>query len=84
MASFLGTITGIIISLIFGPTLGFLEGWVMGWFTKLIIGDWIVEGLSYLNIIITSDNIPMIFGVIGAIAVFFTYGIKTAINRKDN
>ncbi|MBR3673976.1 MAG: hypothetical protein IKN65_06835 [Clostridia bacterium] len=83
MGKIIGTILGALVIWIFGPTLAFLEGWLMGWFTNLIIGDWVVEGLSYININITNGNLPMLFGAIAAIACFFTSGIKNLLSKTN-
>lgn len=52
-----------IILILLSPVLNFIIGWILGWVTSFIIGDLIVEGLSFLNITIEANQIPIIFGI---------------------
>ena len=46
------------------PVLFYGVGWFFGVFAQLFVGEYIIEGLSYLNIIIPQDHIPEICGAL--------------------
>ena len=45
--------------------------YLAGWIASLVIGQWLVEGLAFLNIHIAISNIPLIAGCLGWIGGFF-------------
>ena len=72
----------IIAGLIFiAPIVTFGLSYFAGWIAKITIGGFIVEGFSSLGLSVLRDDIPLIAGVIGWIAGFFS---STAYVSKQN
>ena len=72
----------IIVGLIFiAPIVTFGLSYFAGWLAKITIGGFIVEGFSSLGLTVLRDDIPLIAGVIGWIAGFFS---STAYVSKQN
>ena len=69
--SIIGIITLIVIMVFITPWLTFWLAYFGGWIAKIIIGDYIVNGLSLIGIIITKEQIPLLAGVLGWIGGFF-------------
>ena len=80
--SIFGIIIAVIVMIIISPLLYFLGGWITGCILSWTIGESIVRGLSFLNINITVDNLPLFCGVLGVIGSFFK-SVQTS-NKSNN
>lgn len=70
---------------IISPFLNFCVGWIVGFLIKLIFGATFIEGLSMININITSESIPLLCGTLAVIGSFFKSSYnKTDISKKRN
>lgn len=70
------------IFLMLEPIICYWGGWVFGVFAQHLIGEYIVNGFSYLNIIIQHDHIPEICGVLTVFG-WCIRGRKGVIPEKD-
>lgn len=74
-----------IISVIFfilEPIICYWGGWVFGVFAQYLVGEYIVNGFSYLNITIPQDHIPEICGALTTFG-WCIRGKKSVISEKD-
>lgn len=84
----MGTVVLLIIIAILGivliPFVGFFLGWGLGWVLNLIMGSWIINGLSLFGLNVTPEMIPLFFAIVGLIASFFgaSSTIKNVGNKK--
>jgi len=69
--SILGIIAILVITIFIAPWLGFWIAYFGGWVAKITIGNYLINGLEYLGILITKDQIPLLAGVLGWIGGFF-------------
>lgn len=69
--SIIGLITLAIMIIFIEPWLVFWLSYFGGWVAKVIIGNYIVNGLNLIGIVITKDQIPLLAGVLGWIGGFF-------------
>ena len=74
-----------IIMVCFAPVINYFCGWFVGWLTQWLIGDWVVQGLSFLHINIAWNDIPMLFGIFTIFIGFIGQAIQlgNAHIRKD-
>ena len=80
----LGLFSAILISicaLLIAPLLIFTIGYLIGFISKLLIGNLLVEAFSYFGFDIPVDKIPLITGLIAWIAPWFKSNNKV---EKDN
>lgn len=61
----------LIIILIFGSFIEFWSGYLVGWFAKIFIGKYIVEGFALIGITMPIDKIPLFTGVLTWFGNFF-------------
>ena len=61
----------IILLMFITPWLSFAIGWVVGWCSKLFIGNYIVYVFALFGITITKNDIPLISGVLAWLGIFF-------------
>lgn len=75
----IGAIATFIFVLVFQPAIGFLFGWIGGWFAKITFGNILCEALNTLfNVtFFTPTKIPIIAGALAWIGSFFK-GVTTA------
>lgn len=81
--SIVGILAVLAILLIFGPALGFLFGWIGGWFAKITIGNILCNGLNALvgTTMFTPSQLPLIGGTLAWIGDFFK-GISSSAKRS--
>lgn len=74
-----------ILGIVLIPFIGFFLGWGLGWVLNLIIGSWIIDGLSLFGLNISPEMIPLFFAIVGLIASFFgaSSTIKNIGNKKE-
>ena len=75
-----GLIILFVFTIIILPWIAFWLAYFGGWIAKLVIGKYLVQGLAFLGINITLDQIQLLAGVLGWIGEFF----KTIITRNSN
>lgn len=89
MKKFFG-ISGMVISLIcllfIIPFISFWLSYFGGWICKIVIGKYLIEGLSFLHIIIPINKIPLLAGTLGWFGAFFKthYNINNKHNNTSN
>lgn len=69
--SILGIIAIVVITIFITPWLSFWIAYFGGWVAKITIGNYLINGLEHLGILITKDQIPLLAGVLGWIGGFF-------------
>lgn len=67
----LGAMGLIVLTIFILPWFSFWLAYFGGWIAKLVIGNYLVEGLEYLHIDIPLDKIPLLAGCLGWIGGFF-------------
>lgn len=76
------TMFAVILGIILIPFIGFFLGWGLGWILNLIMGPWIIDGLSLFGLSIAPEMIPLFFAIVSLIASFF--GIYNAGSFNKN
>lgn len=78
----IGSVLWFVAVFILTPVLSYGVGWSFGVFAQLFVGEYIIEGLSYLNIIIPQDRIPEICGTLTVFG-WCICGRENVISGKD-
>ena len=65
------------------PFIGFWAGYLVGLFSKIMIGKYLVEAFALLKINIPIDKIPLLGGLFGWFYSCFLPKTNNISNRKD-
>ena len=69
----------ILFVVILNPFFDFIYGYFIGWLIKITISEYVIAGLSLININIPLDKIPLFFATLLLISSFFK---TTNINKN--
>ena len=69
----------ILFVVILNPFFDFIYGYFIGWLIKITIGEYVIAGLSLINMNIPLDKIPLFFATLSMISSFF----KTTNTNKN-
>lgn len=65
------------------PILSFCCGLVAGTIIKITFGDVFVNGLTFIGVNITKDQLPLLCGTLGVVGSFFHGSSKFKFDKKD-
>lgn len=61
----------ILFVVILNPFFSFIFGYFVGWLIKITISEYVITGLSLININVPLDKIPLFFATLSMISSFF-------------